>query len=367
MVNMNKKQRTVLIHPFLLGVFFASLMFSCGNDAIDSTYIEFEVPGNFPQPTYNFSSNEFTQEKFELGKRLFYEGRLSADNSVSCGFCHNQEFAFTHHGHDLSDGIGGLLGTRNTQPIQNLAFMEDFTWDGAIRHLDLQPLIPIESEVEMNETIENVLKKLREDASYRNDFERSFTRKDTESNIINLRTLTQALSQFMNALISSNSRYDHYIRNEMMEEPYSESEIRGLAVFKEKCASCHSGELFTDQSFRNNGIGVNSKFPDELGRGRVTDEDNGIHSQDYYKFKVPSLRNIWVSYPYMHDGRLATINDVLDHYEYGVSDMNTLDPLLKNDGILGIPLTDEDRIVLKSFLKSLTDDKFILDERFAEN
>ncbi|WP_166461186.1 cytochrome-c peroxidase [Flavicella sediminum] len=343
-----------------------SIVSSCVNEGIEGSYIKFEKPINFPEPTYDFSVNEFTQEKFELGKRLFYEGRLSADNSISCGFCHNQAQAFTHHGHDLSAGVGGTEGTRNTQPIQNLAFMNDFTWDGAIRHLDLQPLVPIESPLEMKETVSNVLGKLQADASYVSDFKKSFVKTDSESHIVNLRTLTQALSQFMNALVSSNSRYDQYVRGEAMEVPYSEEEKKGLAVFNEKCASCHAGELFTDQSFRNNGLGVNSKFPDELGRGRVNDEDNGVNSSDYYKFKVPSLRNVWITYPYMHDGRLADLDAVFEHYNSGVVEMATLDPTLKNGEVLGIPLSETDKTELKYFLKSLTDETFINDSRFSE-
>ncbi|MGY5351283.1 cytochrome-c peroxidase [Wenyingzhuangia sp. IMCC45533] len=350
-----------------IAVLFA---FSCNKESaesIDGEYIEIQKPSNFPSFTYDFENNEFTQSKFELGKRLFYEGKLSLDNSVSCGTCHNQKDAFTHHGHDLSDGVGGTFGTRNTQPLQNMAFMNDFTWDGAIRHLDLQPLVPIESEVEMKESLRNVLKKLQDDQSYVSDFNKAFLKKETESNIINIRTLTQALSQFMNALISSNSRYDKYIRGESMEVPYSDEEKAGLAIFKSKCAFCHSGELFTDQSYRNNGIGANPRLPNELGRGRVTDEDNGVNSQDYYKFKVPSLRNIWVTNPYMHDGRMANINDVLNHYSDGVKDMATLDPSLKSGDKLGISLTTEEKVLLKHFLKSLTDDEFLNDERFAEN
>lgn len=341
---------------------------SCANEQIESTYIAFEQPVNFPEPTYDFSANEFTQEKFELGKKLFYDGILSSDQSVSCAFCHDQSFAFTHHGHALSDGVGGAVGARNAQPIQNLAFMEDFTWDGSIRHLDLQPLVPIESEIEMNETMSNVLDKLRNDTSYLNDFNNAFELESEESNIINYRTLLQALAQYMNALVSANSRYDYYVRGETMEEPYTQDEILGLAIFKDKCASCHSGELFTDQSYRNNGIGVNTDIPDELGRSRVNDEDNGINSEDYYKFKVPSLRNVWVTYPYMHDGRLNSLNDVLEHYNSGVQDMFTLDESLKQEnGNLGIPLTTEEQALLKIFLKSLTDETFLTDERFAEN
>jgi len=350
-------------------VFF---IFSCDKDdrieGVENTNVTFEEPANFPEPTYNFSKNEFTEDKFELGKRLFYDGILSSDGSVSCAFCHGQSSAFTHHGHALSDGVGGAIGTRNSQPIQNLAFMKDFTWDGSIRNLDLQPLIPIESEVEMDETMANVLTKLRNDSSYLNEFNKAFDLKSEESSIVSYRTVLEALAQFMNALVSANSRYDHYVRGELMDEPYSEDEISGLAVFSLKCASCHSGELFTDQSYRNNGIGVNSNLPDELGRGRVTDEDNGVNSVDYYKFKVPSLRNVWVTFPYMHDGRMNSLNDVLEHYNSGVQEMNTLDELLrKEDGTLGIPLTDEEKRLLKIFLKSLTDETFLTDERFAEN
>ncbi|WP_010522403.1 cytochrome-c peroxidase [Aquimarina agarivorans] len=342
---------------------------SCEDESVENNdiYISFEKPSNFPELTYDFSENEFTQQKFELGKRLFYDGKLSSDGSVSCGSCHNQSNAFTHHGHDISDGVNGVFGTRNTQPLQNLAFMKDFTWDGAIRHLDLQPIIPIESEVEMNETIDNVLLKLQNDVSYVTQFNESFEKKSFEPHIISLRTLTQSLSQFMNALVSANSRYDKYVRGEVMEIPYSEEEKEGLSIFNNKCAQCHSGDLFTDQTYRNNGLALSSKFPDELGRGRVTGEDLGGNAPDYYKFKVPSLRNIWVTFPYMHDGRLATIDDVLDHYDTGVQDTPNLDPILKQNEILGISLSNEDKRLLKFFLKSLTDNTFITDERFAED
>ncbi len=359
------KYKNSKISVFIVFVF---TLFSCSHEnSVNTDYITFERPANFPQPTYKFENNAFTQEKFELGKKLFYDGILSSDGSVSCSTCHDQKNAFTHHGHAFSDGVGGAFGTRNAQPIQNLAFMEDFTWDGAIRNLDLQPLIPIESEVEMKETLQSVLVKLQKDQSYVNAFTMAFDKKSTETHIINLRTLTQSLSQFMNALVSANSRYDKYIRNEFLGTPYSEDEKKGLAIFKQKCASCHAGELFTDQSYRNNGIGVNPSLPNELGRGRVIDEDNGIDSNGYYQFKVPSLRNVWVTFPYMHDGRFNSLDSVLEHYNSGVKDMKTLDSLLKNGDKMGIPLTQEDKRALKIFLKSLTDNEFLEDDRFAEN
>lgn len=351
----------------LLNTMILIALFSCKKEDDAVMYIAFEQPQNFPNPTYNFDNKPFTQEKFELGKRLFYDGLLSKDGSTSCGTCHNQSHAFTHHGHQFSPGISGLEGTRNAQPIQNMAFMKEFTWDGAIRNLDLQPIVPIESEVEMGEKLENVLLKLQQEQSYLSDFNKAFDQKKGESNIINIRTLTEAFSQFMNALVSANSRYDQYIQNKEMDIPYSQNEKEGLAVFEQKCASCHPAPLFTDQTYRNNGLTTIDAVPNELGRARVSDEDNGKNAADYYKFKVPSLRNVWVTFPYMHDGRFANIDAVLEHYNAEVKEVNNLDPLLKKGNTLGIPLSTNDKTVLKAFLKSLTDETFISDDRFAEN
>lgn len=321
---------------------------------IESVKLNFVVPENFPEPTYNVSLNPPTEKGFELGKRLFYEGRLASDGVIACGFCHIQDFAFTHHTHIVSHGVGGALGTRNAQPLHNLAFMKEFTWDGAAIHLDMQPIIPITAEVEMNETFAGIIKKLEAQPEYVKLFAEAF-----EDQKINSENLLKALSQFMIMMISANTKYDKIERNEG--SVFTENEAAGFELFKSKCASCHQGTLFTDQSYRNNGLPIDPQYND-IGRNRVT----GL-PEDTYKFKVPSLRNIELTFPYMHDGRLKTLDDVLHHYSDGMVDSETLDPIFKNqDGTLGIPMTTQEKQLIIAFLKTLTDDDFLNDKRFSE-
>lgn len=316
--------------------------------------LEFTVPSNFPEPTYNMALNPPTEKGFELGKKLFYDGKLASDGVVSCGFCHIQDFAFTHHTHIVSHGVNGALGTRNAQPLHNLAFQKEFTWDGAAAHLDLQPVIPITAEVEMNETFSNIISKLQQDPSYVTLFSQAF-----EDQQINTDNILKALSQFMIMMVSSNAKYDKIERNEGA--VFTDSEARGFELFKTKCANCHQGTLFTDQSYRNNGLPIDPQYND-IGRKRVTGLDT-----DIYKFKVPNLRNIEVTFPYMHDGRFKTLPDVLDHYSDGMVNSETLDPFFKQgDTVIGIPMTDSEKEDIIAFLKTLTDDSFIADDRFSE-
>jgi len=316
--------------------------------------LEFTIPSNFPEPSYNITLNPPTEKGFELGKKLFYDGRLSSDGVISCGFCHIQDFAFTHHTHIVSHGVDGALGTRNAQPLHNLAFMKEFTWDGAAIHLDLQPIIPITAEVEMNESFGGIITKLENQPEYVTLFAEAF-----ENQKINSENILKALSQFMVMMISSNSKYDKIERNEG--SVFTTDEAAGFELFTSKCASCHSGTLFTDQSYRNNGLSINSEYQD-IGRNRVT----GLPS-DLYKFKVPTLRNIELTFPYMHDGRLKTLSDVLDHYSTGIVDSETLDPIFKQtDTTIGIPMTTEEKLQIIAFLKTLTDDNYVNDHRFSE-
>ncbi|WP_459210190.1 cytochrome-c peroxidase [Aquimarina rhabdastrellae] len=345
---------------FLTYIFLAIFGISCSSDK--ETYmpissnpaLEFTVPSNFPEPTYNMALNPPTEKGFELGKKLFYDGKLASDGVVSCGFCHIQDFAFTHHTHIVSHGVDGALGTRNAQPLHNLAFQKEFTWDGAAAHLDLQPVIPITAEVEMNETFSNIISKLQQDPSYVTLFSQAF--KDQQ---INADNILKALSQFMIMMVSSNAKYDKIERNEGA--VFTDSEARGFELFKTKCANCHQGTLFTDQSYRNNGLPIDPQYND-IGRKRVTGLDT-----DIYKFKVPNLRNIEVTFPYMHDGRFKTLPDVLDHYSDGMVNSETLDPFFKQgDTVIGIPMTDSEKEDIIAFLKTLTDDSFIADDRFSE-
>ena len=322
------------------------------DDGYANIPVELEVPAHFPEVTYNLAHNPLTKNGIELGRKLFYEGAVSSTGTVSCGTCHEQKYAFTHHGHTFSHGVNDLEGTRNTPPVQNMAFLENFAWDGATGHLDLFPVIPITTEVEMDETLENVIEKLKNKSGYKKLFAEAF-----EDGEVNSENFLLALSQFMVTMISADAKYDKYINNQVQ---LTELEQQGLALFEQKCASCHATALFSDGSFRNNGLQPNTKLND-LGRSVVTG-----FVEDNYKFKVPSLRNIAVTAPYMHDGRFGTLEAVLDFYNSGVVDSQTLDPLLRSGERLGIATTAEGRMAIIAFLNTLTDDTFLTDERFSE-
>lgn len=334
-------------------------MFACSEtDEVDkyvATPLEMNSPENFPDIQYDLDNNPLTQEGFELGKLLFYEGRLSSNNAISCAFCHEQAFAFTHHGHTLSHGVNGGVGFRNAQPIQNMAFQMSFMWDGAASHLDFQPIIPITSELEMGETLSHIIEKLKSDANYQYQFGRAF-----ENGEVSSENMLKALSQFMIMMVSSNSKYDKYVREEDNVQ-LTTIELDGRNNFEAKCASCHVTDLFTDHSFRNNGLPVNPML-DDKGRFNILEDPN-----DLYKFRVPSLRNIEKTYPYMHDGRFSTLEVVLDFYDSGLVDNGNVDPsLLRDDGTYGITLSEYEKESIIAFLKTLTDYEFLQDERFSE-
>jgi len=337
---------------------FLLVLLGCSDDKETEGYIdvplELDLPSNFPPLAYNTDLNPPTQKGFELGRKLFYDGRLSSDGLISCGFCHIQENAFTHHGHTVSHGVNNEAGTRNSPAIQNLGFQTAFMWDGATGHLDLQPLIPLTSPIEMNGNLLAITAMMKADPVYRDLFSKAFPEGE-----INTENMLKALSQFMVMVTSSNSRFDKYRRAESGGS-MSADELAGYSLFNAKCASCHATDLFTDNSFRNNGIVVNPAVND-VGRYKVTELVG-----DYYKFKVPSLRNVEKTAPYMHDGRFGTLESVLNHYSSGVVDSPTLDPVLKQNGNLGIPLTAVEKTQLITFLKTLTDNQYLTDKRFSE-
>ena len=332
------------------------LMWSCSDQEEEYVNIplEFTVPSNFPALAYNIAQNPPTEKGFELGKKLFYDGRLASDGVVSCGFCHIQANAFTHHGHTVSHGVNDAQGTRNTPSIQNLAYQPIFMYDGAADHLDLQPIVPLTSIIEMNGDLNAILKMMKGDKEYKKLFGQAFN--DGE---ISTENMLKALSQFMVMVTSSNSKFDKYRRKEAG-GTLTADELAGYDLFKSKCASCHATDLQTDNSFRNNGLAVNPMVND-VGRYKVTEL-----ASDYYKFKVPSLRNVEVSGPYMHDGRFGTLEGVLEHYASGIESSPTLDPILKQNGKFGIQLTDTEKTKIIVFLKTLTDNQYLTDKRFAE-
>jgi cytochrome c peroxidase len=338
-----------------LWILLLPLLFGCegSDDAYQDLPLQVVQPANFPPLTYNVSLNPPTQKGFELGRKLFYDGRLSQDGLVSCAFCHIQEDAFTHHGHTVSHGVNNRVGTRNAPAIQNMAFSNSYMWDGVTTHLDLQPLIPLTSELEMAGDLNAILAMMKGDSSYKKLFAQAFPGED-----ITVENMLKALSQFMVMMVSHNSKFDKYRRGEQG-GTFTAQELLGYEIFNQKCASCHATDLMTDDSFRNNGLAVNPLVND-VGRFKVTEL-----LQDYYKFRVPSLRNVALTAPYMHEGRFGSLTSVLNHYASGVVDSPTLDPLLKQNGTLGIPLTQAEKDAVIAFLNTLTDNEFITDPKFG--
>lgn len=332
----------------------ALVLVSCKEELKDlvSNFPGFERPAHFPEPVYHFETNPISEAGFELGRRLFYEPRLSANNMISCGSCHIQASAFTHHGHDLSHGVEDRLGKRNTPAIMNLAWHTTLNWDGGVFDLDLQPIVPITTHEEMDESIENVLGKLRAHPDYPKLFEKAFGSEEITS-----AKMLKALSQFMLMAVSSNARYDSVKQGRATFTP---EEQAGYLVFQSKCGGCHTEPLFTDLSFRNNGIGIG--FNNDSGRFLVS-----LNEEDLYRFKVPSLRNWRYTSPYMHDGRYITLDAVLDRYTEPKAYIQNIDPIfLQSDGSYRIELSSEEREDLKVFLNTLNDEVFVRNPLLSE-
>lgn len=310
--------------------------------------VQFEVPKGFPAPTYTFANNKPTPAGFTLGRRLFYDPILSKDSSTSCASCHQRIAAFAHIDHTLSHGINGLIGKRNVPPLQNLAWGQSFMWDGGVNHLEVQPLTPMVNPIEMASEIGDVIRKLRRSPLYREAFKEAFG--DT---LISSERMLKAMAQFTGLMVSANSRYDKFIRHE---DTLTQFEFNGLIIFREKCAKCHREPLFTDESYKSSGLYPDSTLNDpgrELITGRIKDENT---------FKVPSLRNVAMTYPYMHDGRFRTLEQVLDHYSKGDFYMLNVAPEL----LEARNLSDLEKKEVIAFLKTLTDKTFLYDRRFAD-
>ena len=313
-----------------------------------TTPLTFTIPKGFPPQQYQFTNNPLTKEGFDLGKKLFYDGRLSKDGNFPCASCHQQSAAFATFDHDLSHGFNNQFTTRNAPGLFNMAWHKEMHWDGGINHIEVQPLAPITASNEMAEEINSIISKLQADNNYRQMFKAAYG-----DETINSQRMLLAITQFVSLLISGDSKYDKMKAGKAV---FNTSEENGYKIFQAKCVTCHQEPLFTDFSYRNTGMKQNS-FLKDVGRMRITQK-----KEDSLKFKVPSLRNIYQTFPYSHDGRFLSINQVLEHYSAGIQDSPTLDPLLKNK----IPLTASDKFYLVQFLGTLTDSSFINDPRFAE-
>lgn len=340
---------TILISVFItLGAILVQACKKSGNSkAAGPTPISFNIPQGWPSPHYDFSGNPLTQEGFELGRKLFYDGRLSKDGNFPCASCHQQFAAFSTFDHPLSHGFDNQFTLRNAPGLFNIAWQQATHWDGGITNLEVQPLAPITAPNEMAEDINNVLEKLKQDSQYPSLFKAAFG-----DATINSQRMLLALTQFVGSMVSDNSKYDRVKRGTAQ---FSSDEQTGYAIFQSKCTGCHTEPLFTDNSFRNTGITVDPTNKD-YGRMNITRKP-----EDSLKFKVPSLRNVAITAPYGHDGRFLSISQILEHYNSGVQDGPTTDPLVK----IKIPLSINDKFYLLLFLRTLTDSSFIADKRFG--
>ncbi len=309
--------------------------------------VELHIPKGFPKPVYNFKDNPLTPEAFVLGRALFYDPILSRDSSVSCAFCHQRIAAFAHIDHKLSHGINGLIGKRNVPALQNLIWNQSFMWDGGINHLELQPLAPMQNPLEMADSLRLVILKLQHSPAYQKMFTAAFR----DSTVTTARIM-KSLAQFLGLLISADSRYDRYMRQE---DTLSAQERSGLQLFRARCAACHEGQLFTDNKFHYTGLPIDTALRD-VGRFAITGQDS-----DLLKFRTPSLRNVEMTYPYMHDGRFKTLQQVLDFYAAGHFEGHYDHKMDKTSG-----LSPKNKADLLAFLKTLTDKTFLYDRRFAD-
>ena len=294
----------------------------------------FAAPDHFPPPVYDFAANPLTAEGIELGRRLFYDEALSVDSTIACASCHNPYAAFAHTDHDLSHGINDVIGRRNAPPLFNLAWSTSFHHDGAHHSLDFQPLAPLTDPGEMGNDLATVVRRLAADRQYVQRFAAAWG--DT---LITGERVLKSLAQFQLTLVSAGAKYD---RVRAGRDSFSVLERRGYALFRTHCNACHAEPLFTNQTFAGNGLPVDTTLND-LGRMEITGRPT-----DSLLFKVPSLRNLSFTYPYMHDGRFRTLRQVLAHYAERPAAPR--------------PLSPDERVELTAFLLTLDDREFIFAE-----
>ena len=345
------------IYSFLIFILISCSSEEAVEPGVDNGYtpvqIELEIPQLFKDkllapniPT----NNPQTQEGIQLGKKLFFDPILSSDKTISCSTCHDPQKAFTDN-LQFSKGVNDGIGTRNSMPLFNLAwnFDDRFTWDGKQLSIERQAFEPVTNHVEMNNDWKEVANRLKNHTDYPELFKKAFGDTPIDSNLV-----VKALAQFERTLISGNSKFDKFLRGETT---LTSEEQNGFDVFMDEnrgdCFHCHGSNnnpLWTDNKFHNNGL--DATFTD-LGLGAVTGDAN-----DNGKFKTPSLRNLAFTAPYMHDGRFATIEEVINHYSEGLKNSSTIDPLMKKVNQGGVQLTDQDKADLKAFLLTLTDSDF---------
>lgn len=315
-----------------------TLLSACGADELVT------VPKSFPQLKVP-ADNALTRERVDLGRRLFFDTKLSRTQEVACASCHEQKHAFADP-RRVSEGVEGKQGTRNAPPLFNLAWNKSFFWDGGAPTLEHQVIGPITNPLEMDMRMEDVVSRLAADASYVRQFEAAYEQKPSPEGV------TKAIASFMRTMVSGESRYDRFKEGD--KSALSEPEKRGMDLFfseRAECFHCHVGFNLTNNGFHNNGTRPDD--PD-FGRERITEKES-----DRGKFKVPSLRNVAVTAPYMHDGSIETLEAVVEHYAKGGEGHPNTDPTIHP-----LELTAQEKADLVAFLRSLTDEAFLEDPRF---
>ncbi len=348
-----------------------------GGGGTVGTPFTLQLPDNMP-PMPMPPDNPLTVEGIALGRFLFYEERLSGDNTMSCASCHAPAFAFTDDGNAVSTGIDGIAGTRSSMALINLGYAQSFFWDGRAATLEQQILMPVRDPIELHETWPNAMAELQADAAYPGLFQAAFGTSAIDSLLA-----AKSIAQFLRTMVSANSPWDKWRRFEgtipiEAQEGYTLFKLEGgpegvpfqipgmdstvIGQGGADCFHCHveAAGLFTDEQFHNNGLDP-EPFAD-LGRGGVNGDpfDNG-------KFKTPTLRNIMLTAPYMHDGRFSTIEEVLDHYNDGGHASTTVDPFMKfTDPDITLELNATKRAQILAFLNSLTDMEFVQNPAFSD-
>lgn len=327
-----------------------------------TTPYDLDIPSNLP-PMPVPADNPTTVQGVELGRRLFYDPILSVDSTISCGSCHLQEYAFSDGGKRFSEGVNGLLGDMNSMAIINVGWAPEHFWDGREPGLEAQAVQPVQNPVEMAADWNDILIRLNQHPDYLTRFESVFGKGE-----ITLDKTVKAIAQFERTLISANSPYDKFQRGEdVSASEFGQAEFNGQQLFFTEtgdCFHCHNVDLLTNNDYHNNGIDSVFGGGNE-GRFKVTG-----NPADLGKFKAPTLRNVALTAPYMHDGRFATLEEVIDHYDANIRDSDYLDPLLEKqrgncpDPLL-LCLTDQQKSDLIAFLHALTDTSFIHNPAFS--
>lgn len=321
-------------------------------------------PSNFGNRIQIPANNPTTKQGVYLGRMLFYENRLSAANTVSCGSCHHQDKAFTD-GLAFSKGVDNVLTSRNSMSLANLLWARKFFWDGRADGLEEQAITPLTNPHEMGQSLDASAQKIGKIAAYPPLFKLVYG----DSSITGDR-IVKAIAQFERTLISANSRYDQYLRSAYQPTP---DELKGMELFNNapqpekgirgaNCSHCHGGVKTYMELFHNNGL---DSIPKDAGIAELTSlpADRG-------RFKVPTLRNIALTAPYMHDGRFKTLDQVLDHYSDHILESASLSSFLRGEsnepGGTSLKLQPLEKKQIIAFLNMLTDQDFIHNPDFAD-